>query len=85
MKFQTFLKLRNEISNIPKEIRRECEFSRDINFIDHGMLDLFDIVNLVSRLDERICILIVGLYTLPEFFTSIELIANLFIYDGAKQ
>jgi len=64
-----------EIFQILTELRPELDFSTSENFIDDGYLDSFDVVALVSELEERFHILIDGLDVLPENFCSLEAIA----------
>jgi acyl carrier protein len=77
--------MKQKIINILQEIRPEFDFRQDINFIEDGMLDSFDIVTLVTSLDEHYGISIDGMDILPENFVSIDSIVNLLIKNGAKQ
>lgn len=76
--------MKDRIINILQEIRPEFNFSQDIDFIREGMLDSFDIVSLVTELDEQFNISIDGLDIVPENFSSINSISNLLIKNGAK-
>ena len=76
--------MRKIILNILQEIRPEFDFLEDRNFIEQGMLDSFDIVNLVTALDEQYGISIDGMDILPENFSSVDSIVNLLIKNGAK-
>lgn len=77
--------MKQQIINILQEIRPEFDFSQDINFIEEGMLDSFDVVSLVTTLDENYSISIDGMDILPENFATIESIKNLLIKNGVKQ
>lgn len=46
--------MKSKIIKILQEIRPEFDFSKDIHFIDEGMLDSFDIISLVAALDEEL-------------------------------
>lgn len=83
MKQQT--KMKQQIINILQEIRPEFDFYQDINFIDEGMLDSFDVVSLVTTLDEKYGISIDGMDILPENFSTVDSIINLLIKSGVKQ
>jgi len=73
-----------QVISILSEIRPEYDFSKDLNFIEEGMLDSLDIVTLVSGLDEIFSISIDGADIIPENFSSLELIANLLKKKGVK-
>ena len=51
----------NRIVEILKEIKPECDFSNSSDFIVDELLDSFDVVALVSELEESFHILIDGL------------------------
>ena len=55
-----------------------------VDFIDEGMLDSFDLVTLVSELDNTFGISIDGVDILPENFSSVDAIAALLVKNGAK-
>ena len=77
--------MKQQIINILQEIRPEFDFTQDINFIEEGMLDSFDVVSLVTTLDENYGISIDGMDILPENFATVESIQNLLIKNGVKQ
>ena len=77
--------MRQQIISILQEIRPEYDFSKDINFIEEGMLDSFDVVSLVTTLDEYFDISIDGMDILPENFATIDSIRNLLIKNGVKK
>ena len=65
-------------------IRPEFDFTKDVNFIEEGMLDSFDVVSLVSSLDETFGISINGMDILPDNFSSIENIIALLKKNGVE-
>lgn len=67
----------NQIIEILNGLRPEFDFSEDVNFIEEGMLDSFDVVSLVSELEENFGININGVDILPENFSSIGNIKSL--------
>lgn len=77
--------MENKVINILQEIRPEFDFSQDLNFIEEGMLDSFDIISLVTTLDEQFKISIDGMDIVPENFNSVDAMVNLLIKNGAKQ
>lgn len=64
------------------DLRPEFDFSASENFIDDGYLDSFDVVALVSQLEETFHILIDGLDILPENFSTLASIAGLVEKSG---
>jgi len=66
--------MKEEIIAILTELRPEFDFTEDVNYIEQGMLDSFDIVSLVDSLDEKYNISISGLDIIPENFSSVEAI-----------
>ena len=77
--------MNQQIINILQEIRPEFNFTLDINFIEEGILDSFDVVSLVTTLDEKYGISIDGMDIIPENFATIDSIKNLLIKNGVKQ
>ncbi|PIF59323.1 phosphopantetheine-binding protein [Flavobacterium sp. 2] len=70
--------MNNKIISILNDIRPEFDFNEPVdNFIEAGMLDSFDLVTLVTSLDETFNISIDGVDILPENFSNIDSISNL--------
>ena len=67
----------NKIYLILENIRPEVNFKSTTNFITEGYLDSFDIVSLVSALDEEFNISIDGTDIIPENFETIDSIISL--------
>lgn len=76
--------MREQIIKILTELRPEFDFNQDVDFIEEGLLDSFDVVNLVSELDSLFGISIDGVDILPENFASVEAIENLLKKNGAE-
>jgi len=76
--------MREQIIKILTELRPEFDFNQEVDFIEQGMLDSFDVVNLVSELDSTFGISIDGVDILPENFASVEAIENMLKKNGAK-
>ena len=76
--------MKNKIRKILQEIRPEFDFSEELNFIEEGMLDSFDVVTLVTTLDEKFHISIDGMDILPDNFATIDSIIELLLKNGAK-
>lgn len=67
----------DKIIEILNGIRPEFDFSQDVNYMEEGYLDSFDIVTLVTELEDNFDITINGEDILPENFSSKEAIAKL--------
>jgi len=76
--------MKEQIIAILSELRPEFDFTQSANFIDEGMLDSFDVVTLVTTLDEKFGISISGTDILPENFESVEKIEALLRKNGIK-
>ena len=76
--------MREKVLEILYNIRPEFDFSENLNFIEEGMLDSFDVVTLVADLDSTFGISIDGVDIVPENFSSIESIIDLLEKNGAK-
>ncbi|MDJ0646362.1 MAG: phosphopantetheine-binding protein [Flavobacteriaceae bacterium] len=76
--------MKNEILELLTEIRPEFDFSDSSNYIEEGMLDSFDIVSLVSSIDERYQVSIDGVDIIPENFSNIDSIVSLINRSSKK-
>ena len=66
--------MREQIIEILTELRPEFDFTEDVNFIEEGMLDSFDVVSLVDEIESKFGVAIGGTDVIPENFCSIEAI-----------
>ena len=69
--------MKEKIKGILQGLRPEFEFEDGVDFIAEGMIDSFDMVNLVSELEENFDIVIDGIDILPENFSSLSAIEAL--------
>lgn len=69
--------MKDKIKEVLENIRPEFDFSDSDNFLEDGLLDSFDLITLVSSLDETFEISIEGAEMTPENFQNIETIVNL--------
>lgn len=76
--------MKEKIVSILSILRPEFDFSEAANFIDEGMLDSLDVVNLVTDLENVYGISIDGVDILPHNFSSVDSIMNLLIKNGIK-
>ena len=76
--------MKERVLKILNDLRPEFDFSQAVNFVEEGMLDSFDVINLVTTLDEEFGISIDGTDVLPENFSSIYAIERLLKKNGVK-
>jgi acyl carrier protein len=69
--------MKQEIIQILKDLRPEFDFSQEVNFIEEGMLDSFDLVSLVTDLESKFGVVIDGMDIVPENFSSLDAIEAL--------
>ncbi len=71
-----------EIYKILKDLRPEFDFTESEDFVEDGFLDSFDIISLVSTIEEKFNVKIDGLDVVPENFCSAEAIIALIRKSG---
>lgn len=76
--------MREKIVSILTELRPEFDFNEPLDFIEEGVLDSFDVINLVTALDSEFGISIDGTDVLPDNFSSVENIEALLRKNGVK-
>lgn len=76
--------MKEKVLKILSDLRPEFDFSQNVNFVEEGMLDSFDVINLVTTLDEEFGISIDGTDVLPDNFSSVENIETLLRKNGVK-
>ena len=76
--------MKERIVKILSGLRPEFDFTMDVNFIEEGILDSFDVINLVTALDSEFGISIDGTDVLPENFSSVNAIVMLLKKNGVK-
>ena len=69
--------MKEEIFAMLNELRPEFDFTDSEDFVMDGLLDSFDIISLVSMLEEKYGIKVDGLDIVPENFASLDAIRNL--------
>lgn len=67
----------NTILEILNEVQPGFDFTENVDFIELGYLDSFDIVQVISLLEDRFNIKISALDLMPENFNSLAAINNL--------
>lgn len=76
--------MKEKVYNILQTIRPEFNFKESDNFVEDGYLDSFDVVTLVSEIEDLFGIVIDGLDVLPENFSSVQAICDLICKNGGK-
>ena len=72
----------DRIYAILKDLHPEFDYENSTDFVEDGLLDSFDAVQLISELEESFNITIDGLDILPESICSIDAIANMVKRNG---
>jgi acyl carrier protein len=75
--------MKEKIVEILTDLRPEFDFTEDVDFIEEGMLDSFDIVSLVDELETNFGIKIQGVDVIPENFSTLDKIETLLKKSGA--
>ena len=77
--------MKERIIEMLTDLRPEFDFTQSgVDFIEEGMLDSFDLVALVSDLENEYGIKIDGVDVVPENFGTIEAIESLLRKNGAQ-
>ena len=71
-----------KIYEILNGLRPEFDFHESSDYIADGMLDSFDIISLVTEIEDAYGVLIDALDILPENFSSAESIAKIIVKNG---
>ena len=69
--------MNEEIMEILEELRPDVDFHGNEHLIDEGILDSFDVINLVGELMDRFQVNIDARHILPKNFNSVENMAKL--------
>lgn len=66
-----------ELIEVLKEVKPEVDFENEKNLIEDELLDSFDIISIVSAIDEEFDVKITAKDIVPENFNSAEALYNL--------
>ncbi len=69
--------MKDKIKEVLENIRPEFDFADSDNFLEDGLLDSFDLITLVSSLDQTFGISIEGTEMTPQNFQNIDTIEKL--------
>ena len=76
--------MKNRILEMLSEIKPEQNFAESDNYVEDGILDSFDIIELITMLEDEFDISIDGMDILPEFFSNVDQIEKLVKKSGYK-
>ena len=76
--------MNEQIMEMLNELRPEFDFDDSDDFVMDGLLDSFDIISLVSMLEEKYECKVDGLDIVPENFSSVDVIVELVKKSGGK-
>lgn len=76
--------MREKVIEILSNLRPEFDFTEEVDFIEEGMIDSFDLISLVSTLDEEFRISISGLDVIHQNFSSVDSIVALLTKNGVE-
>lgn len=69
--------MEEKIYAILADIRPEFDFKESENFVEDGFLDSFDVVALVSEIEEQFNVIVDGMDVMPENFETVSMICKL--------
>ena len=69
--------MREQVLQILQEVRQDVDFEKETKLVDDGILDSFDIISIVSELDDQFDIDITADELEAENFNSLEAIVAL--------
>lgn len=72
------------IFSILEELRPEFDFRTSKDFIKDGLLDSFDVISLVTELEDKFGVLIDALDIVPENFNSVQAISDIVKKNGGE-
>ena len=76
--------MNEQIMSMLYELRPEFDFADSEDFVMDGLLDSFDIISLVSMLEEKYECKVDGLDIVPENFSSVDSIITMVKKSGGK-
>ena len=76
--------MKEQIIEILTNLRPEFDFTEDVDFIEEGMIDSLDVVNLVAELELTYNINIAGLDVVSDHFSPIARLMKLLSKNGVK-
>ncbi len=74
--------MERKIYDILSEIRPECDYKASEDYLEDGLLDSYDVIELVTKLEEAFNCSISGLDILPQNFSSMQGIMSMVEKSG---
>lgn len=72
--------IENKVLDLIIRLKQCDRFDTDIPLIDSGILDSFDLMNLIAKIDNNFNVQIDGENLTPENFSTVKSIANLITF-----
>lgn len=69
--------MKDSILEVLREVNEDADFENSSDFIEDGLMDSFEIVDLVSRLEDKFDLEIRGIDIIPENFVNLEAVEKL--------
>ncbi|WP_165176365.1 acyl carrier protein [Desulfovibrio sp. ZJ369] len=69
--------MEKKVLDMLRELQPTYDFEEGVNFIEQGYLDSFDVVTLISELEQTFSVSISALDIVPENFASVQRICDL--------
>ena len=69
--------MKEKIYAILTDIRPEFDFKESENFVEDGFLDSFDVVTLVSEIEDQFEVIVDGMDVMPQNFETVDAICKL--------
>lgn len=73
------MEITKKLIGIFSTLKPEVSFAPSDELIESGLIDSFDLILIVAEIEKEFNIAIPGEMILPEFFSSVESIANLIL------
>lgn len=77
--------MKEEILAMLVGLRPEFDFNESDDFVMDGFLDSFDIIELISMIEDKYDVEIDSMEILPENFSNLEVIQSLIVKSGYKR
>lgn len=74
----------NKIESILKNIKPEVDFNKSQDFVEDGLLDSLELIELIEGIEEEYQIEIDPMDILPENFSSISQIETVIVKAGGE-
>lgn len=69
--------MKDSILEVLREVNEDADFENSSDFLEDGLIDSFEIVDFVSKLEEKFPVEIKGIDIVPENFLNLETIEKL--------